>query len=244
MIGKIKSDGVFRFLVYKGMEMLHILKANLPVLFVLMIFIFSVISADSFQEKEYEFEWVKIRSAWSDFYYLPTKESLNHLYEVLPSKNIYERPKDNQKVYFVASDEGLERSIIIHIWMLEKEINSGNLDALRVCFKLMNISSKIYSEPNLYDKCKNIIGDLVRINPKLFLTGLKEIHENSANYSVGGMNTIRYTDRAKAILREAKLRIEALMSVKDKNLRELRNQCIDKLESVVEEFERIVIYAK
>ena len=201
-----------------------------------------IVFAHSNDENRKKYDWDKIGKVWSEFYYLPTEESLKKLDILLPSINYYRMPFDESNSYFLNYSEKIENSILNHIWMLEKEVFSGNLNAFLVCLKLKNISSHTECEPNLYEKCINIIGDLVRINPRLFLLGLKKggISQREYVLVLGGMDTIRYTDREKAILRETILRIEAIESVKDEGLREIKKQCLEWLRSNEKEMQKII----
>ena len=110
---------------------------------------------------------------------------------------------------------------------IEKHIHAGDRNAVKAGFRLFNISDGWYSH-----RLDMALGDLIRINTKLFLEELKShrnitfvIRRGPPVYPSGD----EYVDNFEAQKSEIKLRIKALESIKDKDLIEIRDECIKDL---------------
>jgi len=177
------------------------------------------------QEREAKIDWERIKEAGEAYFACPSSENALKLYLSLPEEDIGNRRSEGSKVRrFISDDKNLN--------ILEKRIHESDRNAVKAAFRLFNISDGWFSH-----RLDWALGDLIRINTKLFLEELKNhrnitfvIRRGPPVYPVGD----EYVDRFEARKSETKLRIKALESIKDKDLTEIRDECIENLKKFLE----------
>jgi len=172
------------------------------------------------QEREAKVDWERIKGAGEAYFACPSSENARNLYLSLPEEDIGNRRGEGSKIIrFVSDDKNLD--------ILEKHIHASDRNAVKAAFRLFNISDGWFAH-----RLDKALGDLIRINTKLFLEELKN-HRNIAFvircgppvYPLGD----KYVDRFEARKSEIKLRIKALESIKEEGLIEIRDECIKDL---------------
>jgi hypothetical protein len=172
------------------------------------------------QERKTKVDWERIKEAGETYFACPSSENALKLYLSLPEEDIGNRRSEGSKVIFFIFDNK-------NLNILEKHIHESDRNAVKAGFRLFNISDGWYAH-----RLDIALGDLIRINTKLFLEELKN-HRNIAFvirrgppvYPVGD----EYVDNFEARKSEIKLRIKAFESIKDKDLIEIRDECIENL---------------
>jgi len=169
------------------------------------------------QERETKVDWEKIKGAGDAYFACPSSENALKLYLSLPEEDIINYGDEGIKIIEFISDHK-------NLNILEKHIHAGDRNAVKAAFRLFNISDGCFALS--LDKA---LGDLIRINTKLFLEELKNhrdivyiIRRGPPVYPVGD----EYVDRFEARKSEINLRIKAFESIKDKDLIEIRDECI------------------
>lgn len=171
-------------------------------------------------------DWTKLETAWKEYIEYPSSENALKVYSLLPERII---TLEERKKFW---DNFIKISNIIfdnlNFSILEYEIYAGERNAVKVAFRLYSIADGANDEI-----LTMILTNLIRIHPKLYLEELK-VHMHSEpikelGWPVGYMGGI-FVDRFKAQDLERKLRIKALESVKDKELMEIRDKCIEILQ--------------
>ena len=120
------------------------------------------------------------------------------------------------------------KKMVKDLWLLEKEADSGNVWAVKVLHKLVTILDG-------WDKrdVLSILGNLIRINPSLFLEEMSQQIENIDSDDFHSilcyLDTVYYTDKIKARYREIDLRIKSLESVKKDSLNAVKTKCLEVL---------------
>ena len=112
-------------------------------------------------------DWKKLNSTWKNFISEPNKKNALMVYDLLPSKG-HVRKEDFDKI--------VVQLIQSNIPILEKQILKGDTNSLKVAFRLFTISDGAFSE-----ELQIIIGELIKINPHLFLKELN-IHSHLVNF--------------------------------------------------------------
>jgi hypothetical protein len=172
------------------------------------------------QPRNQKVDWVKLGAAWENYMDYPSSENADKVYNLLPAQGHFNYTHEHQE-----EDETSEL-IYSNLKMLERQIYSSDRHAVKLGFRLFTIADGGFAE-----YLDDILGSLIRINPRLFLEELKENRD-----IIMGLDGLLgnfgdpYVDRMKAHDLEASLRVKALRSVKDKSLKSLRDECIRTLE--------------
>ena len=116
--------------------------------------------------------------------------------------------------------------------MLARQIRAQDRTSIRLAFHLYMLTDGALSET-----LDMTLGELIRINPRLFLEELKTSAKfiTSLGHLVGNIGT-EYVDHPEAQCLERKSRIQALKSVNELPLNKLKGQCIDSLEKDIKAF--------
>jgi hypothetical protein len=185
-------------------------KIILPIL----IICFSLLSTSAFAEKANN--WVMLREAWANYVNYPSSDNAKNVSRLLPTKP--HSRVDEETVNYIYDRDGNYR-------ILERQIISSDPAAVELAFRLYTIADGAFAEDlDVY------LGELIRINPNLFLEKLKQ-HRNIVVGFDGLLGNFGYVyvDKLKAHALETSLRIEALRSVNDKSLLSVRDECIQEL---------------
>jgi hypothetical protein len=109
--------------------------------------------------------------------------------------------------------------------LLEIQVISMDLEAVRLAFRLLTESDGHYGE-----MLDIMLGRLIRIDPELFLRELKDSGNKITRLDALVGNTgFPYVDRSRAREYETEKRIEALMTVIDPHLKVIRDKCVSEL---------------
>ncbi|MGC2422957.1 MAG: hypothetical protein WA666_01225 [Nitrospirota bacterium] len=182
---------------------------------ILLIICFSLLSTSAFADKANN--WIMLRGAWTNYVNYPSSDNAKNVSRLLPAKP--HSRVDKETLDYIYDRDGNYR-------ILERQIISSDPAAVELAFRLYTIADGAFAE-----ELDIFLGELVRINPKLFLKKLKE-HRNIVG---GGFDGLLgnfgyvYVDKLKAHALETSLRIEALRSVNDKSLLSVRDECIQEL---------------
>lgn len=165
-------------------------------------------------------DWKGIEQAYSEYIEYPSDENARKVRDLLPAAGHVEY-----------TGEQLERAAIEFIYsnirMLERQIISRDRDAVKLGFRLITIADGGFRE-DLYI----MLGQLIRIDPEMFLRELKEAEElvGRLEWLVRIYGDI-YVDRFDAKRLETERRKRALKSVSDPALKDIRDRCINALEN-------------
>jgi hypothetical protein len=110
--------------------------------------------------------------------------------------------------------------------ILERQVISGDVESVRLAFRLFSITDSAYTE-----ELDILLGKLIRINPNLFLRELVANQDliGTLDGLLGNIGE-EYVDRPKAQCLENRLRLKALQSVTDLTLRRKRDECVNELD--------------
>src|SRR6478609_6315624 len=98
-------------------------------------------------------KWADFEKAWNNYLLSATHDNSVNAYQLLPDLSKGNYP-----------DDGLTERIFSRIDQLDKLVQQGDRDALRLAFKLFTIADGEYAEG-----LQIAIGKLITTNPKLFL---------------------------------------------------------------------------
>lgn len=167
------------------------------------------------EQKDIKIDWERLKEASTAYFDYPSSENAYKFYLSLPEEDIVIKRSEGGSV---------KDFIVDNFGMLITQIYASDRNAVKVAFRLYNISDGYFT--TMIDMT---LGDLIRINARLLLEELvkhKKIkYIESCGPSVDIMGE-EYVDRFKAQELEIRLRIKALESVQDKELREIRDECI------------------
>lgn len=153
----------------------------------------------------------------------PSDRNAELLYEALPEKGHIKLEDSEREVIGEIGD---------NLMTLEKQVLSEQRNSVKVAFRMFTISDGAFTE-----WLQIMLGNLITINPKMFLEELK-VHRHLFRelpfYNLGP----DYVDRLDERIDEYRLRIAALETVSADELTEVKRDCIGLLEKRLTPFER------
>jgi len=176
-------------------------------------------------------KFINLKKAWKKYLNCPSSENAKIVYNLLPNRKIKKNKKETKE----------EIEMWNWIWLtlpvLEKEMYAGDRNAVRVAFKLYPIIGGTYSV-NL----DVMIAHFARVNPKMFLEELKKHrHLVTPNQAIEGSWGLEYIGRANLRYLKLKNTMNALNTVNDPDLKEIRDECINtlrkKLDYLIQNFD-------
>ena len=163
--------------------------------------------------------WAALKSAFEEYANYPTGDNAKKAIDLLPSEHIS---------YTGAEDEDETIKFIYkryQLGMLERQVISGERQAVRLAYNLISIADGAFAED-----LNIMLGQLIRINPTLFLEGLYEYQGLVERFdALAGNKGDVYVDRLKAQCYEMQLRIDSLSKVEAPHLKYVNNKCIEAL---------------
>jgi hypothetical protein len=161
-------------------------------------------------------DWDGIRKAFAIYCDSPSAKHAVHVMRLLPRSRVEYtgRKKENDAIDFVYD----------HLGTLRQRVLSRDLSASKLAFRLMTIADGAFAED-----LDILLGQIIRIDPALFLQELKGYGRVGRLDALVGSLGDSYVDRIDAQRLEIKKRIQALSSVKDPAVKELRDECIKEL---------------
>jgi hypothetical protein len=205
---------------------------NVPCKKLIILILFKLVSLslladplDVIREQEEAINWEVIKKAYDEYLIYPSTENAHKLYETLPKEDIGRLEVEGRDV---------RKYIYENYQLLAYQMLAGDRNAVKVAFRLFNISDADFTE-----SIDSTLGQLIRIHPKLFLEEL-ELHKNvyfvqEVDYPLFGTHP-SFIDRDKAEELELELRVKALESVEDKELRTIRDECINQLRDYIKKY--------
>ncbi len=178
------------------------------------------------EEKPQVIDWKNIKKSWDAYIEYPSSKNLEKVFILLPYMKW--KKYSDQLSNILYGGRSVINEMLKDLWLLEKEAYSGNVWAVRVLHKLLTIVSGWSKE-----KVLSILGNLIRINPSLFLEEMSQQIENIDSDDFHSilcyMDTAFYTDKIKAKYREIDLRIKSLEIVKKDSLNIVKKKCLEDL---------------
>jgi len=173
-------------------------------------------------EEEGEINWRALDYAWKAFVNYPSSDNANRVYNLLPDQRY--RGKDDPSVL----EKECRDSIYKDLAILGNEVIGANREAVKLAFKLFTISDGAFSESICIT-----LGDLIRINPEMFLEELKNHRKYVSRIStvLGNLGYV-FVDRYEAHKYAINQRIKALKSVTNPMLSEMRLECLEVLNKI------------
>ena len=162
-----------------------------------------------------EIDWDLLGSAWEEYVNNPTEDNAFQMYRILPNDGHVS--KENK-------DKSIETSIIRNLNIIQQQIRKESVNSTRLAFRLFTISDGYFSE-----ELQVIIGELITINPELFLTELDQHLQLVMLPNLLCNIDYRKYDNVTSQKLEAVKRIESLKTIDDCNLAEIKWQCICEL---------------
>ncbi len=203
--------------------MISLKKIILTFIFVYLINII-VLFSQNYLIKAYV-EWDKLDIAWKSYISNPNEKNALVVYDLLPSKGHVRKENSNKIV---------EQLIQSNISILEEQILEGNANSLKVVFRLFTISGGAFSE-----ELQIIIGELIKINPYLFLKELK-IHSHLVDLEKLLCNCgPKYWRDIDVYNQELIERKQAITTVDDPKLVEIKDKSINLLNANIEHLKTI-----
>lgn len=162
-------------------------------------------------------EWGKIADRFSEYSVLPTPENADRLLAVLPTTDVASWPSDGTMDRIYTGE---------NLGMLERQVISRDPIAVRLALRLRNISDGGFAED-----LGVILGMLIRIDPELFLTELRNAKPpvKYVEPLVANEGEL-FVDKQEAQCHENRLRRRAVHSVKSKNLAAMRSKVVAALD--------------
>ena len=160
-----------------------------------------------------------LKTAKAYFNY-PSTENALRFYNNLPVFNVQAAEIKDTKDFLDLID-CLDKNLPI----LSREMDIGDKNAVKIGFRLKNISDGALSE-----SLDAALGDLIRINPRMFLEELlgcpNRDHIKEIGYPVtsGGLYYVGQWPQVEKY--ELEMRLKALETVKDPGLQEIRDICV------------------
>ena len=166
-------------------------------------------------------DWVKIRKLFEAYVQYPNKTNAQKLIQILPEKHVsYTNNSEEQKALSFINDRE-------QLGMLERQVISKDPPAVRLAFRLRSIADGGFAED-----LDIMLGQLIRIDPVLFLTELENASPPVTRLDGLLLNFgAVYVDREEADCLEIDRRITTLKSVDQPQLLIIRNEAVKVLEA-------------
>jgi len=179
-------------------------------------------------------DWYKVREIFDAYFSSPTDDSAHKVLAALPSR------VDDKITNFSAMNASIERIYNDHIVALDELVSKGNRLALRIAFNFRKFTDGWYSE-----NVTGVIGDSIVPMAAIFLeetllfrkNNPREIGDHRFYTSDDFLDQVLcgYIDfdnfRPEIVRKEINARIKALAEVDRTDLRELRDDCLERLKN-------------
>lgn len=207
---------------------------------------FIIVLGASLSAQEQSIDWGSIEKAARAYFDYPSTENAHRFYLSLPELKVEGRYRGDSfgKIFYYVAD---------NIYVLERQVSTGDRNAVKLGFRLFNIA-----DGHLGETLNMIMGDLVRSHPRLFLEELRASPNiqwiKQVGYPVTQASLNFEGERPGVHRYELEMRINALESVNNEALVGLRDECIQKIrrflstyypnltEIILDEAEYIVIF--
>jgi hypothetical protein len=161
--------------------------------------------------------WTGIKKGYAAYCEFPSGENADGVIKLLPTAPAAPATYagDNQKTQTLDF-------IYSNLAMLQRQVISRDPYAVKLAFSLKTIA-----DGGLAEELDVVLGQLIRIDPTLFLRQLSQSRSGIIRLDslVGNLGEI-YVDNSKAQMLEVSRRIEALQQVSDPQLVTTRDKCI------------------
>jgi hypothetical protein len=170
-------------------------------------------------------DWSKIKIAWGKYTNYPSGNNALGVYELLPKSGHIKYSgtvEEKDALNFIYNEQDMS--------LLERQIISSDRAAVELAFALYSISDGAFGE-----ELDIMLGELIRINPKLFLEELYKHRDlvcclDGLVANLGGS----YVDRSESSgSYELHKRLDALKSVKGARFLKTRDECINELMKIL-----------
>ena len=188
-------------------------------------------SLPTIAQKNGSVDWDGVHKSFEAYTQYPSTKNAIKVISLLPERDhvTYTGEKnENDAIQFVYQNLG----------MLERQVISRDPNSIKLAFRLKGIADGAFAED-----LDVLLGQLIRIDPTLFLRQLKNanIQNGRLDALVGNYGDI-YVDKVEAQRLETKERIRALETVSDSALKEIQDKCLVELKAfelqLAAEFER------
>jgi len=157
-------------------------------------------------------DWPQVQKLAREYSRVPSCDNAIALISALPDQPPPIRHRPDAETQTVLYEQ---------VSLLEARMFHGDSCAVRLAFKLLNVSDAAFSED-----LTAALGALVSTRPELFM---RELPEARQGCELAGRFSVDYT--VEEIDHETRLRIGRLREVSAPGLLEIRNRCIDVLEA-------------
>jgi hypothetical protein len=164
------------------------------------------------------FDWAAFERAWAAYVRSPSSDRAEAVYALVPD----EHPGSES----AGASDAIE-TLVEGLPALERRVLAGDADALRLALRLRNLS-----DGHLTEELHIIAGGAIRPSPAPFLRAVREGVPADEFAGLLGNLGPDYVDRFDARREELRLRREALRSVTDESLAEVRDRSIAMIDSL------------
>lgn len=169
--------------------------------------------------------WPRLCDAYKTFRANPDSRNASAVTGLLPKRLNLPLPKtrDEQRCWYYIAD---------HLEVLSKKVQAGDVEAVRLAFRLMAISDGHMSE-----ELDIMLGKLAIPHPRLFLKLLAENRELVVRLDalLGNLGE-EYVDRFEAQCLALRRRVRALQTVTDTSLAHVRDEAIAALKDQISDY--------
>ncbi len=164
---------------------------------------------------EIQIDMPNFGKVWQEYIAAPNSENAQKVYSMLPGN------RDE----VVRLQVEVRPLIIGNLNTIERQIFSGDHDALKIAFRLLTIA-----DADIEKELAKILGNLVRFNARLFLQELQNHRDLVPDLSVLLCSYLEVPDMEEAAQElEQKSRISALGYVENEELKDIKKECIKTL---------------
>jgi len=177
-------------------------------------------SLPTIAQKNGSVDWDGVHKSFEAYTQYPSTKNAIKVISLLPERDhvTYTGEKnESEATQFVYQNLG----------MLERQVISRDPNAIKLAFRLKAIADGAFAED-----LDVLLGQLIRIDPALFLRQLKnaKVQNGRLDALVGNYGDI-YADKVEAQRLETKERIRALETVSDSALKEIQDKCLVELKT-------------
>ena len=166
-------------------------------------------------------DWDSMRSAYARYSKDPSEENAMKAASYLPKDLGYAAPPSSRRNHLET-----EKYILKNLGSLESQIFRGKVNSTNLAFRFYTVA-----DGELAESLDILLGKLICRNPRLFLRTLKANRRLVPRLDALLMNYgSDYTDKDEAQASEFRRRLRCLRKVRDRELQEIRDECVEFME--------------
>ncbi len=184
-------------------------------------FLFGLLLTDSNLSAETNLDWDSMRASYAHYAKEPTDQNAAKVFSFLPKNLGYTAPPQARRNHLET-----EKFVLKHFSPLEGQVFRGKSNSVKLAYRLYTVA-----DGDLAETLDVMLGKLICRNPRLFLRELRANRNLVTRLDSILMNYgTDFENDEQAQTNEFKHRLKCLRKVRDPELQEIRDECVEFME--------------